>query len=228
MAGREDDIHTAATVSRRWPVVSASGAIVLVVVLGAIIAFRPTEPFAIDLEWMTEITEHRSAAWTLPALFFNYAGGSILGSVVIPLATFLLLLAYRRPWGAAYFAAASVSSVICVQVLKHTVGRARPSDILVQVDTGSFPSGHTANAATVAVVLGILFPRVWVWFLGIAWAVLMAASRTYLGAHWLSDTIAGLLLGAGIAVIVWAPFALRLVLERARAHPFFLHRAPVA
>ncbi|WP_295122833.1 phosphatase PAP2 family protein [uncultured Leifsonia sp.] len=221
---RPTDLHAAARIQRRWPLVSASVAVALVILLGAIIAFRPTEPFAVDLKWMAEVVEHRSPGWTVPALFFNYVGGGILGSVVIPVVVFALLLAFRRPWGATFFAVASVVSVICVQVLKHTVGRARPSDILVHVDTGSFPSGHTANAATMAVVFGILFPRIWVWCVGVAWSLLMAVSRTYLGAHWLSDTIGGLLLGAGVAVIVWAPLAYRLAAESTRPHPF-LRRA---
>jgi undecaprenyl-diphosphatase len=76
------------------------------------------------------------------------------------------------------------------------------------------------------VVLGILFPRVWVWCVGAAWAVLMAVSRTYLGAHWLSDTLGGLLLGAAIAVIVWAPLAHRIALESVAPHPFVLRRGP--
>lgn len=220
------DLHAAARIQRRWPLVSASVAVALVILLGAIIAFRPTEPFAVDLKWMAEIIEHRSPVWTVPALFFNYVGGGVLGSVVIPVVVFALLLAFRRPWGATFFAVASIVSVICVQVLKHTVGRARPSDILVHVDTGSFPSGHTANAATMAVVFGILFPRVWVWCAGVAWSLLMAISRTYLGAHWLSDTIGGLLLGAGVAVIVWAPLAYRLAAESTRPHPFLRGARP--
>jgi undecaprenyl-diphosphatase len=54
----------------------------------------------------------------------------------------------------------------------------------------------------------------------------MAVSRTYLGAHWLSDTIGGILLGAGVAVIVWAPLAYKLAEEGLRPHPFILSRAP--
>ncbi len=219
---KKADIPQAVRVSRRWPLVSASAGVALVVVLGIIIALRGKEPFALDTAWMAEIIEHRSPLWLGPALFFNYAGGGIVGSVVVPLVIFLLLLAFRRPWGATYFAVASALSVICVQVIKITVGRARPTDILVHTDTGSFPSGHTANAATMVVVLGILFPRVWVWIAGAAWAILMALSRTYLGAHWLSDTIGGLVLGAGIAIIVWAPLAYRLERERSGPHPFFL------
>ncbi|MBN9632050.1 phosphatase PAP2 family protein [Leifsonia sp. TF02-11] len=220
-----DDVHTAARIQRRWPLISASVAVGLVLVLGVIIAVRPAEPFAVDLRWMAEVVEHRSPVWTAPALFFNYVGGGLLGSVVIPVVIFALLLAFRRPWGAAFFGIASILSVICVQVLKHTVGRARPSDILVTSDTGSFPSGHTANAATMAVVFAILFPRVWVWCAGAAWSLLMAVSRTYLGAHWLSDTIGGLLLGAGVAVIVWAPLAYRLAEESTKPHPFLRLRA---
>ena len=216
----------AVTIGRRWPVICATVAIGLVVLLGIVIAFRPTEPFAIDLSWMSEIVRHRSPVWTAPALFFNDVGGGVLGSIVIPVLTFLVLLAFRRPWGATFFAAASILSVVCVQLLKVTVGRARPTDMLVTADAGSFPSGHTANAATVVVVLAILFPRLWVRIIGTAWAILMALSRMYLGAHWLSDTVGGLLLGAGLAVIVWAPLASRLVHERARPHPFVfpLHR----
>jgi undecaprenyl-diphosphatase len=219
-------LHPAERIQRRWPLISASVAIALVLAIGAILVFRHDEPFAVDLAWMEEVIEHRSPVWTVPALFFNYVGGGILGSVVIPVLIFLTLLAFRRPWGAGYFAIASAASVICVQVLKHTVGRARPTEILVVSDTGSFPSGHTANAATMAVVFAILFPRVWVWCAGAVWTVLMAVSRTYLGAHWLSDTIGGILLGAGVAVIVWAPLAYKLAEEGLRPHPFILSRAP--
>ena len=221
------ELQQAHTISRFWPVLSASVALALVLIMAGIIALRPNEPFALDLKWMSEVVEHRSPFWTVPALVMNYLGGGLIGVVIIPLGIVGTLLLFRRPWAALYYAIAAALSAGCVQLLKVTVGRARPEDMLVQSDPGSFPSGHTANAATTAVALAIiLYPRVWVWIAGSAYAVAMALSRTYLGAHWLSDTIGGLLLGAGIAVLVWAPLAYRLSAEGARPHPFVLARKP--
>ncbi|MEO7349227.1 MAG: phosphatase PAP2 family protein, partial [Terrimesophilobacter sp.] len=63
----------------------------------------------------------------------------------------------------------------------------------------------------------LIFRETWLWYAGVIYTLAMAFSRTYLGAHWLSDTIGGALIGAGIAVIVWAPLASRLIRER--KHP---------
>ena len=109
-----------------------------------------------------------------------------------------------------------MGSALTVQLLKGLVGRPRPEDILVTADFGSFPSGHSANAATLVVCLGIVVRRVWLWAAGAAYVILMMLSRTYLGAHWVSDTVGGLLLGVAIALIVWAPLARKLRLESER------------
>jgi membrane-associated phospholipid phosphatase len=53
----------------------------------------------------------------------------------------------------------------------------------------TMPSGHSAFAFAVAVVLGAAFPRAWWWFLLLAGGV--AASRVLMGEHFLSDVIAG-------------------------------------
>lgn len=199
--------------TRFWPVVSGAVGVVLAASLGLIITLRASSNL-VDAEWMGEIVEHRSPLWEVPALVMSFIGGGWFGVFVLPLGIALVLALLRRRWAAIYFLVASAVSAGVVQLLKKTLGRARPQEILISADFGSFPSGHVANAATVAVALAVILARTWVWFAGAAWVILMALARTYLGAHWLSDTIGGALLGAGVAILVWAPFARRLEAER--------------
>lgn len=200
---------------RRVPLISGAAAIVLAALLGVLIVLR--DGFIdIDEEWMQEILEVRGPIGETLALGMNYLGGGIIGVFVVPIGVAVILLLVKRPWASLFFVVASAASAGVVQILKHTFGRARPDEILVVSDFGSFPSGHTANAATIAVALGIIFPRVWVWIAGVAYTVLMLVSRTYLGAHWLTDTLGGVLVGAGVALILWAPFANRLFDETHR------------
>jgi undecaprenyl-diphosphatase len=207
------------TVQRFWPLVSAFAVLVVAVLIGAVVMLRGAgNPLGLDTEWMDEILEHRSPVWEVPSLAMNYLGGGVIGVFIVPIAIIVALCLFRRFWAAAFFAAATILSAGLVQLLKGIFGRARPEQILVHADFGSFPSGHVANATTMAVVLAIILRRTWVWVAGVVYVILMLLSRTYLGAHWLSDTVGGLLLGAGVAVIVWAPIANRLYRENERRH----------
>ena len=60
----------------------------------------------------------------------------------------------------------------------------------------------------------MLFPRLWVLIVGIAYVLLMALSRTALHAHWLSDTIGGALIGVGVVLLIAGAFAPLLARER--------------
>lgn len=191
--------------------------------LGAWVFFRGPSPFAVDVWWNQLFAAAPSQPLFVFALIMDQIGGHLTAVLIVPLGGALVLFLFGRRWSALYFLAASAGSAALVQLLKHTFGRARPEDILILSDYGSFPSGHTANAATIAVVAAMLFPRVWVRIVGVAWVVLMAFSRTYLHAHWLSDTAGGALVGAGAALILAAAFSHlrardedRLVLRKAR------------
>lgn len=200
--------------SRHWPWVSGLVSVALAVGIGALIFVRHNGPFLFDQAWMSEMVENRAAWLDIPALVLNFLGGGWFAKIAVPVGTILGLVLARKRWSALYYGAAVLLSVSVVQALKAVFDRPRPEDILVVSDVGSFPSGHVANAATIAVSLALIFSRAWVWYAGAIYTIVMALSRTYLGAHWLSDTIGGVLVGAGIAVIVWAPLASRLNRER--------------
>jgi undecaprenyl-diphosphatase len=205
---------TSRTATHHWPWVSGLVAVGLAVSLGVIIFLRHNGPFLFDEAWMNDILAHRAGWLDVPALALNFLGGGWFARILVPLGVILALILVRKRWAALSFALSVILSALAVQLLKAVFDRPRPEEILVVSDIGSFPSGHVANAATLVVALALIFGRTWVWYVGAIYTVAMALSRTYLGAHWLSDTIGGALLGAGIAIIVWAPLASRLNRER--------------
>ena len=136
--------------------------------------------------------------------FLNVLGG---GLVTIPLraAASLVLLFLRRWRRAAAFILTWASSELILVFLKDWFHRGRPPAGLVDVVGFSFPSGHATAGAATAVALVLAFfpqgPRRRKWeLIAVVFAFVMALSRVYLRAHWFSDVVAGVLLGAGIAV----------------------------
>jgi undecaprenyl-diphosphatase len=201
---------------RRLAAIAAGVALLLAVGLGLLVTVRTLNPDGLDAEWMEEIVEHRSPFWEVPARVFDVIGGGWFGVFVVPIGVAVALLVARRPWAAGAFILGSAVSSGMVQLMKALFGRARPEDILVPLESGSFPSGHTANAATVVMLLALLLRRHWIAIAGAGYVVFMALSRTYLGAHWVTDTVGGILVGAAMAVLVWVLFAPKLTGERER------------
>jgi membrane-associated phospholipid phosphatase len=139
------------------------------------------------------------------AKFLNLLGLVYLTLPVrIAIAGFLALR--RRWWHMASFVAAVVLSEILIGTLKNVYDRARPPGSLVATSGASFPSGHSiAASVTVLAAVIALVPigrhRMTWGAAAVGFSILMAASRAYLGAHWLSDAIAGILLGTSCALL---------------------------
>ena len=153
------------------------------------------------LRWMASI---RTGWLTLVAQLFNLVG---LTYVMAPIRVGIVawLAIRRRWWHFIAFVSAIVVSEISIGTLKALYDRPRAVGSLVETSSASFPSGHAVAASVTAVAAVIaLFPegsRRYRWgAAAVAFSSVMGLSRTYLGAHWLSDAVAGVLLGTSIAL----------------------------
>jgi undecaprenyl-diphosphatase len=93
--------------------------------------------------------------------------------------------------------------------LKKRTNRKRPCAIephcwakLLPPDRFSFPSGHTITAFAIALSLAAFYPSLLPGLLFCAASI--ALSRILLGMHFLSDVLAGALIGSGLACgVTW-------------------------
>jgi undecaprenyl-diphosphatase len=175
-------------------------------VVGLLVVLPATRPVVQEVD---------DAVWSFAGVVRNDPGTAVavalswLGGAWVswPLrAAVILLLAWRRHWlRLAAFALAVLSSEILIGTGKAAVGRPRPPGSLIETSGASFPSGHAIATAVTAVgivlVLASPGPSRWRWEVrAVEFTAVMALSRVYLRAHWLSDTVAGALLGAGLAL----------------------------
>lgn len=94
-----------------------------------------------------------------------------------------------------------------VLLVKFSVRRRRPAgewgNIYRSTDPHSFPSGHAARAAMLA-VLGLGLGPPWFGVALLLWAPLVSLARVAMGLHYLSDVVAGVFLGviAGVVALL--------------------------
>lgn len=131
------------------------------------------------------------------AAFFAHSGDSWF----IEIALFLLWLFTIGTLHqmVALMAGAVVVLALLVLGIKFTIRRQRPDGewgaIYRNTDPHSFPSGHAARTAMLATLaLGLGFT--WLGIFLLVWMLLVSLARVWMGVHYLSDVVAGIVLGA--------------------------------
>ncbi len=113
---------------------------------------------------------------------------------------------YWKPWSFILIFSLVVLAVFVI-ALKFIIRRRRPEGEWGQIyratDPHSFPSGHAARAFLFAILAIGLGPTWLAWILMI-WAPLVSLARVMLGVHYLSDVVAGILIGIIFGLIMLA------------------------
>jgi undecaprenyl-diphosphatase len=161
------------------------------------------------LRW---VVDHRSTWLTAMMRTSTWLGSTV---VIVPLLILVggyYLVRRRDRRSVAKLAAALVGAIVLYDIAKAAVGRARPpSTIWIGHYSGSsFPSGHATQTVAFYGMLALMLgadrsvrTKVILWSGAGLVALLVGASRIYLGAHWLSDVLGGNALGATwLAVVV--------------------------
>lgn len=131
---------------------------------------------------------------------------------------FLIWLLSEGEWRkrAVFLGVGLVFMAIAVIILKFSIRRPRPEGEWGQIyritDPHSFPSGHAARSAALA-VLGLATGPTWFGILLALWAPWVGLSRVALGVHYLLDVVAGWFIGIimGLMALLFEPWAMSLL-----------------
>jgi undecaprenyl-diphosphatase len=196
--------HPALFDDHRWAV---AGAAVLYLAASVLMLWMAVDRASLQPldDWFHDrMVDIETGVLTFFARVLNYVG-SVWVTAPLRVAVAGFLWARRQwEWLTVWLMSIFISE-LSVTVFKALYDRPRPLDPLVHTTGSSFPSGHAVAGAVTAVALVIVFlpagPHRRIWeLIAAGFAFFMGMSRTYLRAHWLTDVVAGTLLGAATAI----------------------------
>lgn len=163
-----------------------------------------------DRKVMLRLNQWRAPQWIRRWMVLATRAGD--GWLWFAVALVLLLAGGERRFDALRAAFASlVAGQVVFLVLKQCIGRERPCATeqhcwarLLPPDRFSFPSGHTITAFALAVPLGLYYPSYPSLLAGLIFcAMSIASSRVLLGLHYLSDVLAGIVIGCVVGLVAF-------------------------
>jgi len=162
--------------------------------------------YYIDAHSLLWIQNHVRQDWLTPIMQFITNLGNA-GAIWIAFTVLMLIFKKTRKTGWMSFASLSTMLIINNLFLKNAVHRTRPYEVIEGLELitkvpsdYSFPSGHAACAMAGACIIYRYMPK-WVGVPAMILAFAISASRLYVGVHYPSDVIGGMILGVIFANI---------------------------
>jgi membrane protein DedA with SNARE-associated domain len=127
-------------------------------------------------------------------------GSSCLGDKYSLAVVYLVIVGYyitvREYPSAIIFIACGLGCALCIQVIKYTVLFTRPAFAETIIQGPSYPSGHSAAIITLCMLMYSISPKNKCFkYIITALCIIIPLGRLYLGVHWFSDIVGGVLLG---------------------------------
>ena len=170
----------------------------------------------LNIEWQILELLHKLSSKFMNyfAFLISYLGSGILLFAVIAIVYFLISKKQGRLIGLVI-----APSMVFNNILKTLFSAKRPFefsgkeylrklDVKMDQATGtSFPSGHAQISSATYSEVFINFKKIWLRIICVAFIVLIAFSRLYLGVHFPGDVLVGLILGIGLSVFLHYMYA---------------------
>jgi undecaprenyl-diphosphatase len=156
-----------------------------------------------DWSYALRVAEKPGTLRTLAMIFAHSGDSWFWGAAMLLL--WLLANPFWKQWAVYELFWISALAAL-VMALKFIIRRRRPEGewgaIYRNTDPHSFPSGHAARAFLIAALAGLLGPSPLAIILWI-WAPLVSLARVAMGVHYVSDVVAGAVVGILVTVMVW-------------------------
>ena len=177
-------------------------------------------------EWVTAWDRDLTRQLALPEGATWRRRGVVLGAHLGDGLLWLLLALSALLWGDGSLKEVALQSLLGMMacggsaaLIKFSLRRRRPAGapgegfLFSPYDLYSFPSGHAVRMACLTALLGASYPPFALLLCGLTLVTLL--SRLHLGLHYLSDIVAGVVIGLGLALGVmalWGPLPLQVAI----------------
>ena len=151
---------------------------------------------------------YASESFITTALMLGFTQlGEVLSMIIMSLILISILMLYKLKIHTLFILISMIASSILIPVLKNSFDRERPSMLrLIEISGFSFPSGHAMGSTIFFGSLGTIIKhtdlnnKALLMTVCATFILMISSSRVYLGVHYPTDVLAGVVIGLAVVV----------------------------